>query len=72
MSLIEQFSGKSGLEEGTLMFCGTLAARGGIRPSDLFEFELDDPVLGRKIQHQYRVQRFAGARMKQQETPSCR
>jgi Protein of unknown function (DUF2848) len=54
-ALIEQFSGKSGLEEGTLMFCGTLAARGGIRPSDLFEFELDDPVLGRKIQHQYRV-----------------
>ncbi len=55
LALIEQFSGKSGLEEGTLMFCGTLSARGGVRPSDIFEFELDDPVLARKIQHQYRI-----------------
>lgn len=54
--LIEKFAGKSGLEEGTLMFCGTLAARGGIRPSESFEFELEDPVLNRKIQQQYRVQ----------------
>jgi hypothetical protein len=37
------------------MFCGTLAAHGGIRPSDSFEFELDDPVLVRKIERRYRV-----------------
>lgn len=55
-SLIGQFGGEAGLEDGTLMFCGTLAARGGIRPSGTFAFELDDPVLARKIQHQYRVQ----------------
>ncbi|MGA9428516.1 MAG: DUF2848 domain-containing protein [Xanthobacteraceae bacterium] len=55
-ALIEKFTGNSGLEEGTLMFCGTLAARGGIRPSAIFEFELEDPVLNRKIHHQYRVQ----------------
>jgi len=55
-TLIEKFAGKNGLEEGTLMFCGTLAARGGIRPSDTFEFELRDPVLNRTIRHQYRVQ----------------
>jgi hypothetical protein len=55
LNLIEQFAGASGLDEGTLMFCGTLAAHGGVRPADSFEFELDDPVLGRKIQHQYRV-----------------
>jgi hypothetical protein len=54
--LIEKFERKSGLEEGTLMFCGTLAARGGIRPSGTFAFELADPILGRKIHHQYRVQ----------------
>ena len=46
LALIEQFGGKAGLAEGTLMFCGTLAARGGIRPAAVFEFELDDPVLG--------------------------
>jgi hypothetical protein len=55
-TLIEKFAGKSGLEEGTLMFCGTLAARGGIRSSAVFAFELEDPVLNRKIQHQYRTQ----------------
>ena len=55
-ALIEKFERRSGLEEGTLMFCGTLAARGGIRPSETFAFELEDPVLGRKIHHQYRVQ----------------
>ena len=35
------------------MFCGTFAAKGGIRPSPRFEFELEDPVLGRKIAHGY-------------------
>jgi hypothetical protein len=56
LALVEQFGGKAGLDEGTVMFCGTLAARGGIRPSDSFAFELEDPVLGRKIHHRYRVQ----------------
>ena len=56
LPLIEDYFGKPALEEGTLMFCGTLAAHGGIRPSEVFEFELDDPVLGRKIHHRYRVQ----------------
>jgi Protein of unknown function (DUF2848) len=56
LALIEQFAGKSGLAEGTLMFCGTLATHGGIRPAEVFEFELDDPVLGRKIQQRYRIQ----------------
>jgi Protein of unknown function (DUF2848) len=55
LALIEQYSGKPQLDDGTLMFCGTLAAHGGIRPSDVFEFELDDPVLGRKIHHRYRM-----------------
>jgi hypothetical protein len=55
LALIEQFAGQAGLAENTLMFCGTLAARGGIRPSDDFAFELDDPVLARKIHHRYHV-----------------
>jgi hypothetical protein len=56
LTLIEQYCGKKELQDGTLMFCGTLAAHGGIRSSARFEFELEDPVLERKIQHQYRVQ----------------
>jgi Protein of unknown function (DUF2848) len=43
------------LSEGTAMFCGTLTVPGGIAPSEEFEMELDDPVLGRKITHSYRV-----------------
>jgi hypothetical protein len=41
------------LRENTLMFCGTLAARGGVRPTERFEFEIEDPVLGRAISHSY-------------------
>jgi hypothetical protein len=41
---------------GTAMFCGTLAVHGGITPAEIFEMELDDPVLKRKITHSYRVQ----------------
>jgi Protein of unknown function (DUF2848) len=37
------------------MFCGTLAALGGVRPSPHFAFELEDPVLGRKIDHEYSI-----------------
>ncbi|QCI65254.1 DUF2848 domain-containing protein [Phreatobacter stygius] len=43
------------LPEGTAMFGGTLAARGGIRPADRFDFEIEDPVLGRRIRHGYEV-----------------
>jgi Protein of unknown function (DUF2848) len=53
--LIAQFSDKAGLADGTLMFCGTLAAHGPVRASNDFEYELEDPVLGRKIGHRYRV-----------------
>ena len=31
------------------MFCGTLAVHGGMAPADVFEVELEDPVLGRKL-----------------------
>lgn len=39
----------------TLMMCGTLAAKGGIRSSSRFDFELHDPVLGRTISHGYDI-----------------
>ena len=45
-----------GLQEGSAMFCGTLAAKGGIRPSQKFAMELDDPVLGRKLRHEYAIE----------------
>ncbi len=43
------------LENGSAMLCGTLAAIGGIRPAERFEFELEDPVLQRTIRHGYDI-----------------
>jgi hypothetical protein len=38
------------------MFCGTLAAKGGIRPASRFKMELEDPVLKKKLAHEYAIQ----------------
>jgi hypothetical protein len=43
------------LEEGTIMFGGTLPAIGGIRPADRFDFELEDPVQKRRLVHGYEI-----------------
>lgn len=52
--LIEKYTSGT-LPEETAMFCGTLPAIGGIRPAGVFAFELEDPVLGRSIRHEYRI-----------------
>jgi len=44
------------LPAGTAMFCGTMAVPGGIAPADVFEIEIDDPVLERTIRHAYRIE----------------
>ena len=43
------------LKPGWAMFCGTLAAKGGIRPAAVFRMELEDPVRQRKLAHEYRI-----------------
>ena len=53
--LIARGFGGKGLPDGCAMFGGTFAAKGGIRPADRFEFELEDPVLKRTIRHGYDV-----------------
>jgi len=52
--LIARYS-RGGLPDATLMFCGTLAVHGGVRTAERFEFELEDPVLKRKIAHGYDI-----------------
>ena len=54
-SLIARYAEDGRLAENTLMFCGTLAAKGGVRPTAQFAFELEDPVMQRKIAHAYVV-----------------
>jgi hypothetical protein len=53
--LIKRGFGGAGLPDGCAMFGGTFAAKGGIRPASRFEFELEDPVLKRRIGHGYDV-----------------
>ena len=51
----EDLMGRYPLKPGYAMFCGTLAAKGGIRPAARFAMELEDPVLNRKLRHEYRI-----------------
>ncbi|MGY4629824.1 DUF2848 domain-containing protein [Bradyrhizobium sp. USDA 4486] len=51
--LIRRYNGTDTLPGGTLMFCGTPGAIGGIRPGTRFEMELKDPVLNRTLTHGY-------------------
>ncbi len=43
------------LGDGQAMFCGTLAAIGGVRPGTRFEMTLEDPVLHRTLSHGYDI-----------------
>jgi hypothetical protein len=54
--LIRKQAGSDMLPTGTLMFCGTPGAIGGIRPAMRFEMELRDPVLNRSLTHSYNVE----------------
>lgn len=56
--LINLYAGDNTLPEGTLMFCGTLAVHGEIRPAETFELELSDPRLCRSMQKIYRVEQL--------------
>jgi hypothetical protein len=53
--LIARGFDKGKLPDGCAMFGGTFAAKGGIRPAERFEFELEDPVRKRTIRHAYDV-----------------
>ena len=54
--LIRKHTGTETLPAGTLMFCGTPGAIGGIRPATRFEMELNDPVLNRSLTHGYDIE----------------
>ena len=51
----EDLLGRYSLNPGWVMFCGTLAAKSGIRPAKVFRMELEDPVRSRKLAHEYRI-----------------
>ena len=53
--LIKLYTGGDKLKPGTAMFCGTFAVHGEISYSGTFDMELEDPVLGRKLTHGYKI-----------------
>jgi hypothetical protein len=53
--LIKLYTGGDRLKAGTAMFCGTFAVHGDISYSGTFDMELEDPVLGRKLTHGYKI-----------------
>ncbi len=54
--LIRKLTATDALASGTLMFCGTPGAIGGVRPATRFEMELHDPVLNRSLTHGYDIE----------------
>lgn len=57
LDLIAGFTGgATTLPEGTGMICGTVGAKGGIRPAPSFTMELIDPRRGRTLQHGYAIE----------------
>jgi hypothetical protein len=54
--LIGLYTDGGTLPQGSAMFCGTLAVHGGIAAADIFEMELEDPVLRRIIRHSYTIE----------------
>lgn len=53
--LISLYTNGGELAPGTLMFCGTLAVSGGVRPGEVFQASLIDPKLDRTISYSYRA-----------------
>jgi len=53
--LLDQYLGGRVLPDGLAMSCGTVSVIGAIRPAGSLKIALHDPVLGRRIEHQYRI-----------------
>jgi hypothetical protein len=55
LELARAYGDNAQLNAGSVLYCGTLPVRGGIRFSDHMTLELHDPVLGRSIRHEYSI-----------------
>src|SRR5690606_38603055 len=53
--LVQDHFGQATIPQHCGMVCGTVAAIGGIRPSNVFTMELFDPRRNRSITHTYRL-----------------
>ncbi|MFY9685753.1 MAG: DUF2848 domain-containing protein [Pseudolabrys sp.] len=53
--LMSRAGGAAKFATGTIMFCGTLGAIGGIRPAAQFTAVLEDPIFGREMSCEYNI-----------------
>ena len=53
--LLQKYFSSQIMQDGFAMSCGTVGTQGSIRPSKDFYMVLTDPILGRTIQHHYRM-----------------
>lgn len=54
--LLQRYAASGGrMAPGSAMYCGTIGAKGPLAHADLFEMELSDPLLGRRIAHRYAI-----------------
>ena len=57
MDTIHKYLGSdANLDNGTVLFCGTIPAKGGVRPSSRFSAILEDPVLARSLRIDYSIE----------------
>lgn len=62
-ALVAEAVGQDGtLPPGMALFCGTVPVTDHVRPSERFRFEIEDPVKGRSIGHEYAVRTLLVAR----------
>jgi hypothetical protein len=53
LDLLDDYLQGRTVPAGLVMYCGTLAVHGAVRAAERFEIELEDPVLGRRLEHVY-------------------
>jgi len=55
-ALLEQLPKDEGLPaDGLVLFSGTVATKIGLVYGERFDFEMEDPLLDRKIRHGYQI-----------------
>ena len=55
--LMQRYANTGGrIVSGTAMYCGTIGAMAPLAHADVFEMELEDPVLARRLTHRYAIE----------------
>lgn len=56
--LLQKLISGSGMGDNSAILCGTLGTIGGVRPSNAYRMELEDPKRNRRITLEYSVRKL--------------